>query len=309
MFKRVIIFFYIFCSHLFLYSESIFLEETIDSVQNSNVLVAISAYYVPERLKYLEEVLTSLSTFPKVEIIILTNTFKEEELKAIQNTCDNALCNKTTEISTSIRSYDVRDPYGHFLTWKHKPIISSEFIGSDYTHFIYLEDDIEFDFSNFCYFVEYRKSFRNIGLLPSFLRIEYHNKFCDFVNTDNLTRIDIRKNPHIDTDNYWFVNPTNPYDACFVLDQELAAEYVYTRSFDPDQSWSVMNWGTRERAAMGLCFEHVPSGFFSRYVVAVSKNTCSAPLCACVRHLPNNYANGDTDHIRLLMKKLFTPPY
>jgi hypothetical protein len=309
MFKRFFIGFYIFCVHLSLYSESVFSQEAIDSAQTSNVLIAISAYYVPERLQYLENVLLSLSTLPKTHVIILTNTFKEKELKEIQNICDKVLLQKTTQMSTSIRSYDVSGPYGFFLTWKHKPIISNEFIGKDYTHFIYLEDDIYFDFSNFCYFIEYRKLFQDIGLLPSFLRVEYHNNFRDFINTDNLAQVEIEKQPHVETDDYWFVNLPNPYMACFILDQELATEYIQTRSFDLDQSWTVMQWDVRERAAMGLCFEQVPPRFHSRYVVAVSKKTCAAPKCAWIHHLPNNYANGETGNVRILMNKLFIRPH
>ncbi len=269
-------------------------------------LIAITAYFNPGRLEYLASVLTSLSTLPEAHIIIVTNTFKEEELLALQAVCNSSLLNKKSEITTSIRSYDI-GTNGFYLTWCHKQIISDEFIGKGYTHFIYLEDDMTFDFTNLHYFIEYRERFRDRGLIPSFLRVEYHSGLEKFVNTDNTSRINIHDQPHIDTDHFWFVNAPNPYTACFVLDQDLAAEYVQTRSFDREQSGSVCQWDVRERAAMGLCFENIPVTFNSRYVVAVSKETSTPPRYVWVRHLPNNYADMPASSFgKIPMNELFT---
>ena len=56
-------------------------------------------------------------------------------------------------------------------------------------------------------------------------------------------------------------------------------------------SMSVSPWPTRERAAMGLCWEHPPPGFAVRSVVAVDEETMSVIPCCHVKHLPGNYAN------------------
>ncbi len=272
-----------------LLSEETFSKEIIDKVKNSHALVAISAYYDPSRLQYLSKVLASLATIPKVDIIVLTNTFKENELLNIKNICDQAT-QSNSEVTISIRSYDL-GINGYFLTWCHKPIISDEFIGSKYSHFIYLEDDMEFKLDNFCYFIQYRERFRMLGLLPSFLRVEYHSGFNDFTNTDNCGPVTIMERPNIELDDLYFVELPNPYTACFVLDQELAAEYIQTPSFDYMRSFLSSQWNIRERAAMGLCFEHIPKGFTSRYVVAVSKKIKAAPRYTWVAHLPNTYAN------------------
>lgn len=309
MCKRFLIRFFIliFCINFSLIAEPTFSDAALESAKASNILVAITAFYHPDRLQYLAGVISSLSTLPKAEIIVVTNTFNEDELLALQDTCHNALLNKGSGTTVSVRSYHP-GTHPYHLTWCHKPIISDEFVGRDYSHFIYLEDDMTFDFTNLCYFIEYRELFRDRRLLPSFLRVEYHSGFHDFVNTDNLNRVNICEQPYIDTKDFWFVNISNPYTACFILDQELAVEYVQSRSFDREKSYLVNPWNVRERAAMGLCFENVPPTFQCRYVVAVSKQTGAAPECVWVRHLPNTYANiPNMGYGKIRMSELFMP--
>ncbi len=89
-----------------------------------------------------------------------------------------------------------------------------------------------------------------------------------------------------------FTNMSDPYTGCFILDRKLAAEYVTTRSFDKTASLTVTpGWGIRERAALGLCFEHVPRFFWSRVVVPFDRETLRVPAFAQVVHAPGNYAN------------------
>ena len=144
---------------------------------------------------------------------------------------------------------------------------------------------------NFCYFVEYREILRDAGLLPSFLRVEYCKAVNGFVNSDNETPVDVSQQPRIDHADIVLVNIPFPYTACYILDTELAAEFVRTASFKREQSRAVTEWEVRERAAMGLCHENVPESFQCRYVVPISKVTGTALNRAWISHLPNNYAN------------------
>ncbi len=60
---------------------------------------------------------------------------------------------------------------------------------------------------------------------------------------------------------------------------------------------------------MGLCFEHIPPSFQSRYVVPVSIQTGLIPSCAWIFHLPNNYANDpQTSFGKVQMNALFIIP-
>jgi hypothetical protein len=257
----------------------------------ARILGAVSFHFSAARLGYLAEVLRSLSEFPVADmsVVIVTNTFSEEDLVQLRSLCSAMPSGK----SASIRSFGaLAHPFD--LTWCHKAIISEEFAaGNDvrYTHFIYLEDDIELSFTNFCYFVEYREILRSFGLLPAFVRVEYSAALGGFVASDAFWPVYVPVQSHIRLGDTVLVNMPNPYNPFFILDVELAAEYVRSRSFDREGSRGLCSWGVRERAAMGLCLENVPPPFQTRYMVPVSWRAVTTPAFARVRHLPDNYAS------------------
>ena len=266
----------------------------------ARILVAITFHFRSDRLGFLAEALRSLAEYPTqaMDVVIVTNTSRDDELELLSR-----LCSETVSGSrASIRSYsDLADPW--LLTWCHKEIIGSEFIqrnAGSYTHFIYLEDDIRLSFANFCYFIEFREVLRGFGLLPAFTRLEYCAAFAGFTSSDMFWPVYVPVQTHVRLDDFVFVNVPNPYNAFYILDPELAAEYVQSRSFDASRSIEVCRWGRPERAAMGLCLENVPAPFQSRYVVPVSMHDDSVPAFARVGHLPNNYA----DNLRMPLGKV-----
>jgi hypothetical protein len=257
----------------------------------ARVLCAITFHFSDTHLGFLAAVLRSLSEFPVTDmsVVIVTNTFGEEDLAQLRRLCSEMPAGK----SAFICSFgDLAHPFD--LTWCHKTIVSEEFAKGNqgrYTHFIYLEDDIELTFTNFCYFVEYREILRNFGLLPAFVRVEYSAALGGFVASDAFWPVYVPVQSHIRLSDTVLVNMPNPYNPFFILDVELAAEYVRSRSFDREASRALCSWGVRERAAMGLCLENVPPPFQTRYMVPVSRRTATTPAFARVRHLPDNYAN------------------
>jgi hypothetical protein len=240
-----------------------------------------------------------------MEIAIVTETIRQEDLTLLRRLCLETL----SEESVDIRCYS-NLPHPFDLTWCHKAIIAEEFARDNhgrYTHFIYLEDDIRFSFANFCYFVEFREILRGTGLLPAFVRVEYRESVDRFVATDACCPVRVPLQPHVYIGNIIVINMPNPYNPCFVLDLELAEEYMQSRSFDNEGSRAVCPWDVRERAAMGLCFEHIPALFQSRYVVPAYRQTAVVPKFAWISHLPNNYANDpDSSFGKLAMDGLFT---
>lgn len=272
-------------------ADECFSEATHQRAQSSHPLVAITAHYSELRLQYLSQVLTSLGTFPHATVIIYTNTVDETELSNLKHVCSDALAHRNEDVSWSIRSCP-NLLHEYFLTWEHKPAIKDEFVQSGiYSHFIYLEDDEELTFDNFLYFLEYRERLRSKNLLPAFLRVEYHKGLNDFTSTDQLSPVQVSHCPHFALGDLIFINLYLPYMGCFILDQELAEEYVNSLSFDINQSCQRTGWPIRERAAAGLCWENIPPGFRSRYVVAADKNSGVPPRYIWIRHLPNNYAD------------------
>jgi hypothetical protein len=225
------------------------------------ILVAITFHFGADRIGFLAEVLRWLSEFPvaAMDIAIVTNTLRDEDLAMLRRLCVEVLSGK----SSSFRSYgDLPHPFD--LAWCHKATIAKEFAGGNncrYSHLIYLEDDIRLSFANFCYFVEFREVLRNFGLLPAFVRVEHSASLCGFVASDAFWPIYVPAQSHIRLGDIVLVNMPNPYNPCFILDAELAEEYVRSRSFDHDDSLAVGRWGVRERAAMGLCLENVPPPF------------------------------------------------
>jgi hypothetical protein len=256
----------------------------------ARILCAISFHFVRARLEFLSEVLRSLAEFDvlTIDVNIFTNTTDAVELFLLQRLCSEILSGSHAEI----RSFGTLEhPYD--LTWCHKPIISKKFLDDrlGYTHFIYLEDDIRLTFANFCYFDELRGRLLSTGLIPSFVRVEWSGALGGFVASDAFWPVYIPAQTHLALGDTVMVNMPNPYNPCFILDTELAKEYVCSPSFDRAASRDVAAWGIRERAAMGLCLENVPRPFQTRYVVPVEMHSGMVPARARISHLPNTYAN------------------
>jgi len=279
----------------------------LGKAHEARILVAITFHYRVGKLFFLADVLRTLSEFPVdvMRVMLITNTSDAEELGILKRLCDEV------SLDHAIKTMDnLAEPVD--LAWCHKQFIVSDFLNTkkfEYTHFIYAEDDIRITFQNFMYFVSAREVLRARNLIPSFLRVEYNFFQNGFVNTDNVNRMGYGRRPHLVTDEDIYVDAESPYTACFILDQDLAREYVCTRSFHKESSEDVKDWDVRERAAMGLCWENVPPSFSSRFVVPISKRTAIARPCAWISHLPNNYAaEPDTIFGKVRMDSLFTEP-
>jgi hypothetical protein len=274
--------------------------------KNARLLVAITFHFVPDRLRYLDEVIGALAGYPvsKRKIVVVTNTTEKAEQASLWHLFekhklaakrDGWLCVVT----------DLPNPY--LLTWAHKRLIIDEFLASDgeYTHFAYIEGDERLSFENFAYFLAAREMLRNTKLLPGFLRTEWSTKRQLYVNQDNWKPIVVADRPFVCVRDYIFVDPVNPYCGAFVLDRELAVEHAASRSFT-DINGLIVHGGIRERAAAGLTFEAPPPPFNSRVVMPVSLRTRTAPDCALLPHLPNNYADVPTTaHGKIAMNELF----
>jgi hypothetical protein len=263
-----------------------------EQARAARILCAVTFHFDASRLGFLAETLCALAEYPVpvLHVVIVTNAVRPDDLGLLDRLCDESV----SDGKFSIRSFgDLSNPRD--LAWRHKPIIESEFIEENhgrYTHFIYLEGDIRLSYVNFAYFIEFRELLRNHGLIPAFVRVEYSKTSVGFAASDVFFPVYVPLQPNLVLDEFVMVNLPNPYNPVFILDTELASEYVQSRSFDEKGSHSVCNWGLLERSAMGLCLERVPAPFQSRYVAPVSRRSGRAPAFAWLRHLPDNYANN-----------------
>ena len=257
-----------------------------------HLLASITFHFVEDRLKYLNSVLDELISFNTAStyIVIYTNDTDKRNIEFINDITRNAADKDNVSIKISIED-KLSHPFN--LTWCHKTLVSDTFLSDDshYTHFVYIEDDELFTFENLCYFVRAREALRPHGLIPSYVRTEWSSRLGRFVSSDNIGPMLLNGRPAVEFDGCRYVNFDSPYCGSYVLDRELAREYVNSPSFDRERSSTVNGtWGIRERAAMGLTFEAPPPPFAYRVVAPVSATTFDVPRYAWLAHLPNNYA-------------------
>ncbi|MBR0651825.1 hypothetical protein GXW78_19300 [Roseomonas terrae] len=273
-----------------------------------SLLVAITFHFVPQRVVYLLDVVRALADFAvrRIDIRVMINDVPDDALGKLREILAGTLPRHASV--TFQRCRDLAHPFE--LAWAHKPLIQDVFLRpeSPYTHFVYLEDDMRFGFANFRYFLEARPALAGFGLIPSFVRVEYSIEGQEMRCTDVQRAMPFEQLRTIELGPYLFVTHRNPYCAIYVLDHGLAAEYVGTASFGLATSAEVRSVGTRERSAMGLCWENVPPGFRSRYAIPIDPARMTAAAECWVPHLPNNYSDrARSASGKLAMRNLVVP--
>ncbi len=250
------------------------------------LLVCVTFHYVAARLVWLQQVLACFSRYEiPFHLIVVTNTVHPAEVASIMG-----LVPPSGSMQVECRSFDgMAHPFE--LTWAHKLIIAQEFLAGDRTHFVYVEDDILIPPESFAYWLDYRASLGRRGLIPGFVRVEREPASGVLFATDQMGPTQLDRMRMVRAGPWMFTNADSPYTGSFILDRDLAAEYVASASFSKTGSMAVKpNWGIRERAAMGLSFEAVPRFFWSRLVVPFAPSTLRIPEFAHVTHAPANYA-------------------
>jgi hypothetical protein len=275
-------------------------ELDLRMVHPFRILAAVTFHFRESRLQYLFQVVRALSAYPveAIDVVIITNVDHQMILEQIRDLCAPLFkpfpVRPRSKKNLWIESFP-KLPNPWLLPWSHKHLIVDRFLTAetDYTHFIYVEDDILLSFDNFCYFVHYREALKEERVIPSFQRIEYNDADQHLYLVDQVGVSDFGSRKRVDVDGYAFVNLDHPYSAMFILDRDLANEYVETPSFDRQRSKLVQpEYDVAARAAMGLCFESPPPGFAFRYVSPVVPNTLTTPYWSWVYHITNNYAKN-----------------
>ena len=267
------------------------------SEYSSKLLAAVTFHFRETRLPYLFQVVRSLADFPveRVDVVVITNVDDDVRLGQINELCQPLFeflpAQTETTRALSIESFtNLSNPW--HLPWSHKHLIPDIFLekNSNYTHFAYMEEDVLLSFSNFRYFLYFRDKLKPHGLIPSFQRVEYNSSENRLYFVDQIGVSKFKGRNHVDLDGYEFVNLDYPHNAMYILDRDLALEYVNSPSFDRETSRQVRaDWAVCERSAMGLCFENIPPGFSQRYVSPVNPKTLTTPSWSWVYHIANNY--------------------
>ena len=271
--------------------DNIPLSQSAESqVRACRLLVTIPFYFRDDRLRFLSEVCRAFSEYRVASLLLIvqTNTNKTDQIERIEGLLRQF---KTIEFEIQVRD-SLSDP--HLLVWEHRPIILERFLdeSSTFTHFVYVEDDIRVSYANFSYFVESRMILASKLSLPSFLRVEYSRRHNKYMATDVTRKSPLNTVPFVDAGGHRFVALPDPYCGTYILDRPLAVEFKLSQSFTQEGAASRIHWELRERAAMGLVLENIPSFFPHRYVVPLAGSNSVANY-AWIEHLPSNYADID----------------
>jgi hypothetical protein len=268
------------------------------------VLYCIPFHYVPARLRWLRMALRCFADYPcSKSVIVYTNTSNDGELGNIR-----ALLAECQFDSAEIRhARNLGHPFD--LTWERNEALQSDFQDGGYSHFIYAEDDLLIPYAAFEYWLHARPQLSRRGLVPGFVRVERRESDGALMATDQFRRAQLDWTRIVRCKPWHFTNIDSAYTGSFVLDRDLAAEYVHSRSSSREASAAVKNWDIRERAAMGLVFESVPRLFWHRLAIPFDGRSLEIPACAYIHHAPANYANDATSQLATLkVNELLIPP-
>ena len=267
-----------------------------------DVMTQVRANDYPNRYKYLSKVLDELASLKVNQLVIniFSNSNEVElELAKIGNYSKVKFhyftkYNKMNVFNNSPWVYDdERSPW--LLTWEHKSVLKRDLLDSDKnTLFLYIENDMKFTQKNLDYWLKAKSKLVGTSLIPAFVRVEESLNSNQWVAIDHFGgRPSTYKNlPKYSTADEVYVQLDNPYCACYLLDKELATEFVNSKAFDEKTSRELTWWDIGARAAMGLGFVNPPTGFKSRHVVPVKKadNYYQIKEEAKLHHLPNIYS-------------------
>ena len=234
------------------------------------------------RFEYMKESFESIARIQTdyTKIIVSINMIDDDLLEKFASQF------RHIPVDIEYRQTDVSKLYNpYLLCWEHKNYMQ-EFLDSDFTHFIYYENDIRITQYNIDYWLETRELFLRNGLnfIPGMSRIEVDNR--GFVYSLDIL---VRENrPIVTVEDRKFVSLVSPYHAMFIMDRALVQEHLSSPffTFDPDRTF----WGVSEQANVGNYYDNVPEGLTHRSLIPIDQfDKC------WVHHLPNKFVNLPND--------------
>lgn len=255
-----------------------------------SITVSIAAHYVPERARYLAEALASIATWdePHVAVTIVTNNLA---LAEHDDLVDAIAAVERSGFSISFEhATGLEHPF--HLPWWHKQELSewAEARGHHDDLFLYIEDDMAISKENIAYVRRYLPSAKAAGCLPALLCYERAPSGKTFVAGFRGPQL-VQPREIVELDGQRFIAPQFPYWPGFVMDRELAREYLRS-PWAERESANLQAEGPRDdprvQAALGLTYVDVPDGLPSRNILPVDDAWQPLPECMAL-HTPGNY--------------------
>jgi hypothetical protein len=255
-------------------SRDVFLKQVIQSLENLRVESLVINIFTNTKF--------SVSTSESRTLIKLHTFPRYNRMNSINN-------------SPWVEEY-IKSPWN--LLWEHKQLLKDslrEEFAKPRLHLV-LENDVLFTQDNLDYWLKHRANLRKIGLVPSFVRLEYcENKeeyLCIDLHDVKLGTSDKQPNwiRFIEEKQVYLQIPTL-YSGMSLFDGELLAEYVNSKAIDKATSKELVWWDLGARASMGVQFLNVPKAFLDRHALALDETSLQVLPSACVHHLPNLYVS------------------
>ncbi len=276
------------------------------------------AHVGPEKLPYLQQVLHMQQfLFDEVHVSIATNKTDQADLDLIASVFPPAT--PTFQVEIVNRNYE-HLPSAWLLTWVHKDLMAEKFQDPSYTHFMYIEDDMEVTATNIQYWMTAREHLRPYGLYPSFMRTEWNPTLQQWAWTDSVKgdRFSVKGSPRVDLmAGYGYINLPRTYQGMFLYDRELMQEHIASDSFSLEKfvpGWqtaiqhTVWPLGLTEMANLALTNIHVPQGCISRNFLPYYPKYNTINPCCFVHHLPDKYTNApESENGKVMVADILAP--
>lgn len=235
--------------------------------------VSLCFYYVENRLENFKRTINNLSNIPNIKITVDSNVNFDSNL--------------------DIRVTQLADPY-HY-TWEHKKYMP-EFLNSDYSHFAYVEGNIDVTKKTFDYWIKTREMFlkNNHNLIPAVHRIQKDKE-------GNIYSLDCTHKQHgcrIKVDDQEFIFLSEPYQGMFIMDKEMVKEHIDSGYYSLGHKHT---YGIRESANLGNIYVNVPPNLPHRAALPLN-----IPDECMVEHFGTDY-HGDVNspHAKIKIEDLF----
>lgn len=238
------------------------------------LLCVIAFHYVENRLENFYKTYNKLSKIPNISIIVDSNV--------------------KFDTNIHINSYELENPY--FLTWQHKNYMPA-FHKTDFTHFAYIEGNLDVSESIFNYWNKTNELFKRnkLNFIPAIHRVQLDENGVMY-SLDSTHKP--RNRSIIEVEGKKFISPSEPYQGMFIMDRNMVEEHIHSKYFEAGQKgW----FGMRESANLGNIYVNTPVGYEHRSMLPLNNL-----LECCVVHYGTDYRNDPiSPHAKIKVSELF----
>ncbi len=276
------------------------------NLKNSDFLprkisIVICFYFNNKRIKNLKKICENINSynFPK-SLSIITNNINQKEYNFLKK-----------QLKTKIKNFKILKikniPEPNLLPWYCFDFMKKTYKKKEFSHFLYLEDDILINSENIKYWIYSRKILKSFNLIPAFLRCEFYKKKT--FSVDNIKKIKFVSTPKIlsNSKKNGFLNLRFPYHGSCLMDRDLMKEYSKSKltGIDFGIRHKIMKelYPIKELANITIGYINVPKGYYNRFFLPF-QNFNKIPKYCITKHLDNKYSKNKTSFGKIEVRNL-----